>query len=246
MKTRKSLAVAAIASSFVFLMGASAPKAQPALYDSATTPTKTPDQAGFFKLFTNTAPAPTGKATAGGTILNTGNISNDAGYGRQAPVKLDRTKGYSVSFSVKLNSETHTTSNSAGFNVIVTSDLLKGEKTPYGIELSFWPTSIWAKEVGFTPAEAVGFDTQSAVNNYTLVVQGTTYKLYANGSASPILQGPLRQYTGFNPPAGFPNPFTITSVIFLGDDSPSAQSEVVIKRIDAALTQTTSTTGTKK
>lgn len=210
------------------------------LYNSVKTPTKTPDQQGFFKFSTNTAPVSSGKASAGGTTFDSGNIVNLAGYGRQAPITLDRIKGYSVGFSGKINTETHSNINSAGFNIIVTSNTLSGEKQPYGIQLSFWPGSIWANNPDFTHGEEVAFNNLTTVNNYSLVVKGDTYQLFINGSATPLLQGKLRQYPNFKPPSGFPNPYTLTNVIFLGDTSTTATSQFVITSISA--TQTTQVT----
>ena len=60
------------------------------------------------------------------------------------------------------------------------------------------------------------------------MVQGEQYQLFVNGLPKPILQGALRQYTGFNPPAGVPDVYKISNLIFIGDDTTSAGARVTI------------------
>lgn len=202
------------------------------LYNGLSLPSQTPAQQGWVYQGTAIATVPTATATTNGTVLNSGNRTNYAGYFRQAVNVLNRTTGYSIQFSVKVNSESHSNNNRAGFNIIVVSDALVGETQPYGIELGFWTNSIWAQNVGFTRGENVAFNTRSAVNTYTLTVQNLNYKLYANGSSQPILQGSLRQYTGFTPPPGYANPYTTPNLLFMGDDTTSATSNVTITRVE--------------
>lgn len=202
------------------------------IYNGLSLPSQTPAQQGWLYQGTSIATAPKATATTSGTILNSGNSLNYAGYFKQSPITLNRNTGYSIKFSVKVNSESHSNNNRAGFSLLVISDIVTGETQPYGLELGFWTNSIWAQNVGFTRGENVPFNTQSAVNNYTLSVQGLNYKLYVNGSTTPILQGTLRQYTGFTPPQGYSNPYTTPKLIFLGDDSTSATGNVTISKVE--------------
>ncbi|HEY9623697.1 MAG TPA: hypothetical protein V6C78_25290 [Crinalium sp.] len=202
------------------------------LYNGLSLPNQTPAQQGWLYQGTSVSTAPSATATTSGTILNTGNRTNYSGYFKSSPNALNRSTGYSIQFGVRISSESHSNNNRAGFSLIVMSASAAGETQPYGIELGFWTNSIWAQNVGFTRGENAAFNTQSTVNTYTLSVQGLNYKLYVNGSSKPILQGALRQYTGFTPPLGYPNPYTTPNLIFMGDDTTSATAIVIITRVD--------------
>lgn len=201
------------------------------LYNGLSLPSQTPAQQGWLYQGTAIQTVPSVTATTSGTSLNTGSSTNYAGYFKQAPNSLNRLTGYSVQFSFKVNSESHSNTNRAGFSLIVMSAAVPGETQPYGIELGFWTNSLWAQNVGFTRGENVAIDTQSAVNNYRLYVQGLNYKLYVNGATQPILQGALRQYTGFTPPPGYPNPYKTPNLLFMGDNTTSATGKVTLTQV---------------
>jgi hypothetical protein len=90
--------------------------------------------------------------------------------------------------------------------------------------LGFWENEIWAQEGGisqpFTHAEGVVFTTTTGLIEYRLSVMGSSYALAANGST--VLSGLLRDYTLAPPPPL--NPYTTPNLIFLGDDTSSAQA----------------------
>ncbi|MFE1745000.1 hypothetical protein [Coleofasciculus sp. H7-2] len=229
---KKALAVLTVG--FTLLMGANSANAVP-LYDGVSKPNQTPDQQGWqYQENAFKSPAPTATSTSEGTVLNTGNSTNQAGYFKVSPVLLNRSTGYSISFSVKISSETHLNNNRAGFSLIVISDGVFGETQPYGLELGFWQNSVWAQNVGFTQGEKVTFNVQKTMNNYVLYVKDNQYQLFINGSTFPILQGELRQYTGFIPPPGYPNPYTTSNLIFFGDNTASATANVTIKSVSAS------------
>ncbi|MFO0852386.1 MAG: PEP-CTERM sorting domain-containing protein [Gemmataceae bacterium] len=129
---------------------------------------------------------------------------------------LDRTAGFSLSFTVQVHQETHASANRAGFSTI----LLANDRQ--GIELGFWQNEVWAQAVGFTRAESAAWDTTQATD-YALTVQGGTYQLTANGS--PLLTGSVRDYSGFGTPYNLPN------YLFLGDDTSSAAADVTLGRV---------------
>lgn len=229
---KKTLAVLTVG--FTLLMGANSANAVP-LYNGVSEPNETPAQQGWEYLENAVkSPTPTATPTSEGTILNTGNSRNRAGYFKVSPVLLDRSTGYSISFSVKISSETHHNNNRAGFSLIVMSDGVAGETQPYGLELGFWKNGVWAQNVGFTQGEKVIFNVQKTMNNYVLYVKDNQYQLFINGSTFPILQGELRQYTGFTPPPGYPNPYTTANLIFFGDNTVAAKADVTIKSISAS------------
>lgn len=229
--------VAAITASLSLVVGA-IPVNAVVLFNGLSTPSQTPTQQGWYYLATSSQPVPTVTPTSEGTVFDsTGNISNQAGFFyvgslKQPPLVLNRSTGYNVTFRVKINSQSSNSNNRAGFSVIVMSNPLPGETQPYGIELGFWQSSIWAQNVDFTRAESVAFDTTNAVSNYRLSVQGNQYQLFVNNSATPILQGSLRRYQ-FTPPSGYPNPYTIPNLIFLGDNTSSASANVTLTEVEA-------------
>jgi hypothetical protein len=230
--TRKTT-LATIAAGFTLLVGANSVSAQSrVIYDGSSA--QTPSQQGWsYQVGSNqppyivTAPLPVQTATNSGTILNSGNNNNVAGYFLKSSIPLDRQKGYTLRFRVKVNSESHLSQNRAGFSVLVVSQPLPGETQPYALELGFWQNNIWAYNLGFTRGENVNFNT-TAMQTYDLSVKGTTYRLFLAGSTTPILQGQLRQYTGFQPPLGLPNPYTNPNMIFFGDDTSSATSQFTL------------------
>ena len=164
--------------------------------------------------------------SGGVTVLNSlPQLADSAGYfGALAVVpELSRTLGFTVSFRAQVLAETHTTPHRAGFSVIV----MAGDKR--GIELGFWADHVWAQEGGsgsslFTHAEDVAYDTTAGLIDYALAMDGDGYTLSADGT--PILTGTVRDYTAFEPPAFFPDPYEAPNLIFLGDDSTRAAAMV--------------------
>jgi hypothetical protein len=196
------------------------------LYDGALG--NRPDQQGFTYIAT---PGATQAASGGATTLDTSGDKNiSAGYfSKSTPdLVLDRTIGYTVSFTVQIELEDHagsdknndTVDDRAGFSLLV----LSSDKR--GIELGFWKDRIWAQQcisgcTLFIQAEGAAFNTQSGRIEYVLTVQGDTYTLSSN--STPILSGNLRDYTAFN---GFPDPYETPNLIFLGDDTGSASAKI--------------------
>nr|WP_290225665.1 hypothetical protein [Trichocoleus desertorum] len=222
-----------VTASLALALSATAAKAV-VLYDGSSSPAQTPAQQNWLYQATAIATAPIATATSSGTVLDTGNSSNYAGYFNGTPVILDRAKGYTVSFKLRVNSESHGTNNNrAGFSVIVISKQGSGEAQPYGVELGFWLNNIWAQSSTFTRAETATYNTQSLAHTYHLKVSGNQYKLFVDNATTPILQGPMRQYTGYTPPAGYPNPYKIPNLMFWGDNTTSAKSRVTLMRVEA-------------
>ncbi len=146
---------------------------------------------------------------------------------------LNSTAGYTVRFDVRLQSESHATPNRAGFSVITI------DSTGKGIELSFWPGSIWAQEGGqapllFTQAEGAVVDTVAAFARYELSVHQNRYVLFKDGRF--VLVGALRDYSAFDAASsGLPfNPYTTRSFLFLGDNTNSASATTLLSRVQIA------------
>jgi hypothetical protein len=145
---------------------------------------------------------------------------------------LDRTRSYTVNFTVQILSESHLGSDRnndgqddrAGFSVTLLSSDAEG------IELGFWQNQIWAQADGagepvplLTHAEGVTFTT-TALTSYQLAVRANRFALFAGGR--PIFSGSLRNYSAFTPPPGLPNPYTSTNFLSLGDNSSSARARI--------------------
>ncbi len=204
-----------------------------ALYDGSLTNKRPADQ-GWRYENTSLPQGPFEVSVGNGIVLDTtGNILNLAGYFKQPPITLNRTTGYTIRFTIQVNSEDHgSNSNRAGLSLIVISSQLAGETQPFGLELGFWQNSIFAQNTSFRRAESVAFNTQSALRSYRLRVKGNRYQLFANGVSRPILRGLLRQYQ-FTPPAGYPNPYTFPNLVFMGDNTTSARARVTITSVTA-------------
>jgi len=221
-----------VTASLALMLSAAAARAV-VLYDGLSNPSQTPAQQKWLYQATAIATAPVATATSSGTVLDTGNSSNYAGYFNGTPVILDRTTGYTVSFKLRVSSESHSTNNNrAGFSVIVMSKLGAGETQPYGLELGFWLNNIWAQSATFTKMETATYNTQSLAHTYHLKVSGNQYQLFVDNATAPILTGPLRQYS-YTPPAGYPNPYKTPNLIFWGDNTTSAGAKVTLIRVEA-------------
>ncbi len=229
--------LAALTVGLALLMGAISANAVP-LYQGLKTPNQTPDQQGWRYLKTPFRTAPSATATTNGTVLDSGISKNYAGYFIQPPFNLDRTRGYAISFNIKINSEAHTKDNRAGFSVIVISNQLSTETQPYGLELGFWENKIFALNADASLGENISFNNKDTVRHFVLHIKGGQYQLFERLASGPILQGSLRQYTGYTPPAGFPNPYTTPNLVFMGDDTTSGTAKVTISNVYATPTQT--------
>ncbi len=152
------------------------------------------------------------ETVSGGATILTTTGGEFAGYTPSAALQFNSASGYQVSFTVQLDSESATSGNRSGFCIIA----IGSDQT--GIELDFWPSSIWAQEVGFTKAETTGWTT-SAKTNYTLAVRNGIYTLSAPGMAT--LTGPLRSY-------GLAPFYTTPNFLYLGDNTSSANASVRI------------------
>ncbi len=195
------------------------------LYDGSRN-TGTPDTQAFLYL---TNPAAGAQATQAftnpvTTLDTTLHMSDYAGYFAETGLyqPLDRVGGYQVLFTVQVMTETHVSRDRAGFSLLVMSSDKRG------IELGFWADEIWAQEGGasqpFTHAEGATFTTTADLIHYRLSVLGNRYILAANGST--VLSGSLRDYTLAPPPPLPLNPYNTPNLIFLGDDTSSAQARI--------------------
>jgi hypothetical protein len=146
---------------------------------------------------------------------------------------LDRTAGFQLDFALQVGSESHTNNNRAGFSIIILSEDARG------IELAFWEKEIWAQNDDttggfFTHGEGATFATTTDLINYQVIVDNDTYTLTANTER--VLTGPLRNYSTFE---GFPDPYETPNLLFLGDDTTSAQARIRLGFVSVTGTERT-------
>ncbi len=161
-----------------------------------------------------------GPAAGAWSLDTTATMSDMAGYfgltHPDMPV-LDRQQGYTLHFDAAVLSESHASTNRAGFSVIALSD------DNMGVELAFWTDEVWAQSSSFVHAEGASHAT-TATTAYDLLVAGGGYRLLADGQE--ILSGALRAY---DPSA---NPvYAMSNFLFVGDDTSSASADALIGRI---------------
>ena len=175
----------------------------------------------------------------GATTLDTTPVTTDkAGYFSMTPAAhpgvgtLNSSVGFSVLFTVKLHSESHgTNTDRAGFSVIVIDSALKG------VEVAFWTDEIWAYEIQVQPepdeplflhsaTEQAAFTTPTELTEYQLDFHGSTYSLSTGGNTL-IEDGDLKDYTPHSNDV-----YKTPNLIFFGDDTSQADSEVSISRIE--------------
>jgi len=136
---------------------------------------------------------------------------------------LDRSRGYTVTWTVRLDAETRSTMHRAGLSVIVLSSDLKG------VELGFWADEAWVQtdDPLFNHGEGAALDTTAARIEYELCVLGDSYRLRAGGA--PLFEGQLRDYSAFGSPYDVPN------FLFVGDDTSSASARFEWERLEVEI-----------
>ncbi|TAG21900.1 MAG: DUF4347 domain-containing protein, partial [Oscillatoriales cyanobacterium] len=154
---------------------------------------------------------------------------------------LNRINGYSVSFRMLVGAENSNSNDRAGFSIIAISS--DGQN---GIELGFTNRNldpfggIFAQNGGASPTLFTrGENAPVNISNptdYKLVVQGSTYTLFADGAAIPNLTNqPLRNYTAFNPATSQPplpyNPYSQPNFLFFGDATDQASASFRLGQI---------------
>ena len=156
---------------------------------------------------------------ANGVRLNTSAATTDKagffgvfGVNPTVPV-MDRATVFTVTFDLRLITESHGNANRAGLNIIALGSDKKG------IELGFWANEIWAQADAplFQHAEGVAFDTTAGLLRYDLLISGNAYSL--SQGATTLLTGAVRDYSS----VGF-FPYTQQNFLFVGDDTTSADA----------------------
>ena len=188
----------------------------------------------------------TQSANGGVTTLNTSaNQQILAGYSNYNPNLtsfvnplfpiLNRNAGYTLSFTMKLNSQTNNNPNLAGFNALILGSDKKG------IEIGFKQSDIFAYnnsanlQAGERSTNLTGLI--STLNTYNLNILGNNYTLKNNSNT--LLTGLLRDYTGVvNPNNPLTYVYGTSNFLFLGDDKSTIGASVDIKNISLTTANT--------
>ncbi len=206
------------------------------LYDGALN--TAPETQGYLTYGPSAAPAFYTLGTNNVTFDTTPTAANKQGWSNYKanlsgplnaafPTTLDSAVGFDVLLSMKMLSESHSSTDRAGISLIAL------DKNHKGVEIAFWADQVWAQQDGATlfthstdplsTENSTGFnpsnDPTSASHEwaYDLHLGPGGYTLSADGA--PLLQGPIKDYSAF---AGTPNVYALPNFIFLGDDTTSA------------------------
>lgn len=190
------------------------------LYDASLN--TAPESQGWLFYFADAAIG--GKNSAGGkTSFDSGDQNTRGGWSNTFPIintlvnssfpVLDRADGFTLSFDLRVITESHANSDRAGFSIILLgSDHL-------GIELGFWTDEIWQQSgPAFTHGHGKAFDT-TVLTHYDLTIAGDNYELLANGAS--ILSGTVVDYS-----SGLAVPYGLGNYLFFGDNTTSATASV--------------------
>ncbi len=147
---------------------------------------------------------------------------------------LNPASGFSVNWDLAVTSESNTSTNRAGFDVIVLGSDGKG------VELGYWGSDVWAQEyvsgTGFEQNPLQDSDTQNndvfdtgpSLIDYNLSVLGGNYTLTANGTT--ILTGATQDYSG-----SAMLPYTLDNFVFMGDDTSEAAASATFTSLSVTV-----------
>lgn len=209
-QARSFIARAALGAALV----AAGPAGAGTLYD-ATLGTR-PVLQGWLPLASG-APAAQSVAAGTYTLDTTGAGVVIWGNGRLSPLPLDTGAGFDLSFSLQVQSETHTSVNRAGYSLVVV-----GADNTRALEIAFWSGSVWVYDYDashpdrFVHGADTTFDTGASLRNYTLSVRNQQFTLAGDGTT--LLAGALNDYTAEGAP------YTVPNFIFFGDDTSRGNS----------------------
>ncbi|MBM4093327.1 MAG: PEP-CTERM sorting domain-containing protein [Planctomycetes bacterium] len=151
--------------------------------------------------------------------------------------KLDRTKGYSIGFTLQITSESHTRTERAGFSVIaISSDVASGVKS--SIEIGFQDGRLFSQNdnplFGNPVAdENLGFDpVGTGFIDYVLSVRGSNYSLSVGDTV--VLAGSLRDYTAADLPPLL-DPYEKPNFIYFGDNTTSASADINLRKVTVSV-----------
>jgi hypothetical protein len=204
----------------ILLSFAAIPVGAATVYDGSLGTSPTTQGMSYLSVPSGASETLTGSSVILDTTSNAGisaGYSGKAGSPSSIPM-LDRTAGFTVSFTIKVLSESHGGNDRAGFSVIALGS------DHQGVELAFWENEIWEQNVGFTHGTGVSADTRSSLLQYDLNITGGTYTLTTG--ATTLLTGAVKDYSPSMNPV-----YAQQSFLFFGDDTTQAQSQFEMSHI---------------
>ncbi len=183
--------------------------------------------------FSSTAGGKTSLDTAANQSYRAGFSNYDALTGQfvnPAFPTLDRSTGFDLRIeNLMLASESHSRPDRAGFSVIAISSGPDNK----GIEIGFHGDEVFAQVDSplFTGMGETAAIDMSQPRNLDLLIRAAGYELWLDGEATPLLSGPLRDYSAFVATPPWPNPYVLPGHLFFGDDTQSAGARVEFSRI---------------
>ena len=151
------------------------------------------------------------------------------GNGRLSPVPLDTAAGFDIRFTLRVASESHTSTNRAGFTF-----LMLGSDPTKALELAFWADEVWSQDyVPGNPDRFVhgaGAAVDTTINRvYELSVRDQQFTLKSGPAViivgpplTTLFTGSLRNYTAEGAP------YTTPNFLFFGDNSTRGAASVQI------------------
>jgi hypothetical protein len=146
---------------------------------------------------------------------------------------LDSSSGYTLKFNAAILSEATTSSDRAGFSVLVLGSNAQGIEI--GFNDNFEVGKVFAQNLDFTQGESnsININTFRGATDYELAISGSTYTLSASSINTPILTGALRSYNDTT----LLNPYRTPNFVFLGDNTSRAQSNVNLGAVSITTTE---------
>ncbi len=146
---------------------------------------------------------------------------------------LDSNAGYTLSFTININSQTNNGvngANRAGFSAIVLDNNRKGIEIGFRNSDIFAQTSANFNSISPLEQKTASLNLLSNSNTYDLTVLGNNYSLTNAGNI--LFTGSLRDYTAaINPANPLTSVYGTANFLFLGDDTTSAGASVNIQKI---------------
>ncbi|MEP6756525.1 MAG: hypothetical protein ABJA67_13550 [Chthonomonadales bacterium] len=208
------------------------------LYDGASNVTPSDVSWGWSFAGAGSVTPPGGSGFTG--LSTTANDAFQAGYARNTPTALFASLGWNLRFDMQVTAEDHSNptgdKNADGLSDRGGVSVIALGADHLGVELTFWNNEVWTQEqsplfVHDTVLDRAFMNTtttgtgSAGLIRYDLLVNGSSYRLYVNGSSTAAMTGTLKNYTGG--PAIYNTP----NFLFFGDDTTSARGSFNLSRV---------------
>ncbi len=159
---------------------------------------------------------------SGAYVMDTRSDSGIHAFHIRSDQTLDTMTGFSLNLDLRIDAESHSNPNRAGFSFITI-----GQDTTKAIEVAFWEDRVWVYDYStgvFSKRAEYMVDTRVR-RNYQLQVANQQFSLFVDGILG--INGAMVDYSAFGMPYNMP------STLIFGDDTTSGASSVEIYNIQA-------------